>query len=225
MRRIILALIFHFACLMGLSLFVSCGESEDVEIDDLSTDIYDLDIDELLALDVPADWALTQDIELRSQYFAAQILQQYGNTPASQIIAEHYRKRELGRSSTFSESIAFAKAQYVLWPNEHNRRYLQKLLETQLINETDDPELFVRLYRKHLIEQHGDIPEVHTVVEYEQKLRLKNVPLTDDEIITAYEAKYVLSPNETVLRQLQKYRKAKAEGTPFHLIDWDGDDE
>ena len=160
-----------------------------------------------------------------AKYFAAQILQQYGNTPPAQIIAERERKRALGISITFDEAMAFAKAQYLLWPNEHNRRYLEGFIEIKLINETDDPELFEKLYRKRLIEQHGDIPEVHIVVAYELTLRTPNTIATEDEIIAAYEAKYVLWPNETVLRKLQKYRKAKAEGTPFHLIDWDSDDE
>ena len=214
-----------------LSLFIGCGESEDIEpsnpmadsYDLNETDIYDLNVDELLALDVPADWHKTEDPEMRSKYFAAQMLQQFGNTPAAQIVAEYERKTKLGISVTFDEAIAFAKARYQLWPNASNRQYLDKLLKIKLREETDDPDLFAKIYREQLIEQHGDIPEVHIVVAYEKKLRQENVHFTEDEIIAAYEAKYVLWPNKTVLRQLEKYRKAKAEGTLFHLIDWDDD--
>ena len=228
----ILSVFVYLAWFVGLSFCLGCGESEDIEQSDpmvlnydLNTEIHGLDVDELLALDIPPNWHLTEDTELRSKYFAAQMLQQYGNTPPAQIIAERERKRALGISITFDEAMAFAKAQYLLWPNEHNRRYLEGFIEIKLINETDDPELFEKLYRKRLIEQHGDIPEVHIVVAYELTLRTPNTIATEDEIIAAYEAKYVLWPNETVLRKLQKYRKAKAEGTPFHLIDWDSDDE
>ncbi len=214
-----------------LSLFISCGESEDIETSnpiahsyDLNeTDIYDLNVDELLALDVPADWHKTEDPELRAEYFAAQMLQQFGDTPAAQIVAEYERKRSLDISVTFDETIAVAKARYQLWPNASNRQYLDKLLKIKLREETDDPDLFAKIYREQLIEQHGDIPEVHIVVAYEKKLRQENVHFTEDEIIAAYEAKYVLWPNKTVLRQLEKYRKAKAEGTRFDLIDWDDD--
>ena len=214
-----------------LSLFIGCGESEDIEpsnpmadsYDLNETDIYDLNVDELLALDVPADWHKTEDPEMRSKYFAAQMLQQFGNTPAAQIVAEYERKTKLGISVTFDEAIAFAKARYQLWPNESNLHYLETLLKIKLREETDDPDLFAKIYREQLIEQHGDIPEVHIVVAYEKKLRQENVHFTEDEIIAAYEAKYVLWPNKTVLRQLEKYRKAKAEGTLFHLIDWDDD--
>ena len=214
-----------------LSLFIGCGESEDIETSnpmadsyDLSkADIYDLNVDELLALDVPPNWSETADPEMRSKYFAAQMLQQFGDTPAAQIVAEFERKRSLGISVTFDEAIAFAKARYQLWPNESNQHYLETLLKIKLREETDDPDLFAKIYREQLIEQHGDIPEVHIVVAYEKKLRQENVHFTEDEIIAAYEAKYVLWPNKTVLRQLEKYRKAKAEGTRFDLIDWDED--
>lgn len=215
-----------------LSLFIGCGESEDIEpsnpiahsYDLNETDIYDLNVDELLALDVPADWHKTEDPELRSKYFAAQMLQQFGDTPAAQIVAAYERKKALGISVTFDEAIAHAKARYQLWPNASNRQYLEKLLKIKLREETDDPDLFAKIYREQLIEQHGDIPEVHIVVAYEKKLRQENVYFTEDEILAAYEAKYVLWPNKTVLRQLEKYRKAKAEGTRFDLIDWDDDE-
>lgn len=222
---------FYLVCLTSLCFFAGCGDIEDTEpMDpirlnyDLETEVYDLNVDELLALEVPPNWSTIEDAELRSKYFAAQMLKQYGNTPPAQIIAERERKRALGISITFDEAMAFAKAQYLLWPNKHNRKYLEGFLKRKLMEETDDPELFARLYRERLIKQHGDIPEVHIVVAYELTLRTPNTIATEDEIIAAYEAKYVLWPNETVLRKLQKYRKAKAEGTPFHLIDWDEDD-
>ena len=222
-------LIFHLACFVSLSSFVSCGNNEDPELKDpiilnyeISTEIYDLDVDELLALEIPSNWwIIEEDPDLRSKYLAAQILKQHGNTPSAQIIAERERKRALGIPLTFDEAMAFAKAQYLLYPNKHNREYFEGFLKHKLMEETDDPELFARLYRERLIKQHGDIPEVYIVVAYEVKLRTPNTTITEDETIAAYEAKYVLWPNKTVLRQLQKYRKAKAEGTPFHLIDSD----
>ena len=215
-------LFFSLVYLSSLCFFIGCGDTEDTEPLNLTDEaVYDLNIDELLKLDVPSDWHETQDPELRGKYFAAQMLQQYGNTPAAQIVAEHERKRQSGVPATFEEQIDFAKARYILWPNESNRHYLETLLMIKLREETDDPDLFAQIYREQLIRQHGDIPEIHTVVEFERKRRLKNAHFTEDEIIAAYEAKYVLWPNVTVLRKLEKYRKAKAEGTPFHLIDWD----
>jgi hypothetical protein len=39
----------------------------------------------------------------------------------------------------------------------------------------DDPELFAKIYREELIEQHGDIPEVDVVVKGETKLRTDKI--------------------------------------------------
>ena len=228
------ALIFHSVCFISLLSFVGCGDNEDPGLEDpivlnyeLDTEIYDLDVDELLALDIPPNWHLTEDAELHSKYFAAQILRQHGNTPPAQIIAARERKRALGIPISFDEAIAFAKALYLLWPNESNRHYLETLLKIRLRNETDDPELFAKLYKEELMKQHGDIPEVHIVVAGEKKWKFGGFrfPGDEDEVIAFYEAKYVLRPNKTVLHKLQKYRKAKAEGIPFHLIDWDDDGE
>ena len=224
--------LLYLLSLTILYLFMGCGNTEDTassnpiayDYDLSASDVYNLSIDELLALDVPADWHKTEDPELRSKYFAAQMLQQFGDTPAAQIVAAYEKKRSLGRSVTFDEAIAHAKARYQLWPNASNRQYLEKLLKIKLREETDDPDLFAKIYREQLIEQHGDIPEVHIVVAFEKKSRQENVYVTEDEILAAYEAKYVLWPNKTVLRQLEKYRKAKAEGTRFDLIDWDDDE-
>ena len=95
------------------------------------------------------------------------------------------------------------------------------------MQETDDPKLFAKLYRERLIKQHGNIPEVDIVVKGEIKSQFGGFrfPGDEDEYLAFHEAKYVLWPNETVLHTLEKIREAKAEGTPFHLIDWDDDDE
>ena len=228
------ALIFHSVCFISLSSFFGCGDNEDPGLEvpivlnyELDTEIYDLDVDKLLALDIPPNWHLTEDAELHSKYFAAQILKQHGNTPPAQIIAARERKRALGIPLTYDEAFAFAKALYLLWPNKHNREYLEGFIKEKLMRETDDPELFARLYRERLIKQHGDIPEVHMVVAGEKKRMFEGFrfPGDEDEYLAFYEARYVLWPNVTVLRQLEKVREAKAEGLPFHLIDWDDDGE
>ena len=225
----------YLAWFVGLSFCVSCGDNEDTEPTDpillnydLETEIYDLNVDELLALEIPPNWwTIEEDAELRSKYFAAQILKQYGNTPPAQIIAERERKRALGIPITWDEAIAFAKAQYLLWPNKHNREYFEGFLKHELMRETDDPELFAKLYREMLIKQHGNIPEVDVVVKGETKSQFGGFrfPGDEDEYLAFHEAQYVLWPNETVLHTLEKIREAKAEGMPFHLIDWDDDEE
>ena len=95
------------------------------------------------------------------------------------------------------------------------------------MQETDDPKLFARLYREILIITTWGYSEVDIVVKGETKSQFGGFifPGDEDEYLAFYEAQYVLWPNETVLRKLEKIREAKAEGTPFHLIDWDYDEE
>ena len=198
---------------------------------ELTYDISDAEIQELMTLDVPTDWDQTKDPELRAKYYHAKLLKEFGNVPAVHIVAEHERRKATASGAyvtyTLDEMIDFDKAKYVLWPTKHNRDTLERSLKIKLRRETDDPELFAKLYREELIEQHGDVPEVDTVVEGETKLWFGGFkfPGDEDEYIAFLEAEYVLWPGDVKLKTLDKYRKARAKGTPFHLIDLDSDDE
>ena len=96
---------------------------------------------------------------------------------------------------------------------------------TEIWNKTDDRKTFEWEYRRHLVAHYGDMPEVRTFLAGKKKLMSGNFRFPEDEnlFLRFYEAKYDLWPDESVLRELEKIRKAKADGTPFHLIDWDTD--
>lgn len=224
----------YLAWFVGLSIFIGCGDPEDTESADsivipselydtsqLTYDISDAEVQELMALDVPTNWSQTEDPELRARYYHAQLLQQFGNIPAVHIVAERKRKQLVASgvySATLDEQIEFAKARYVLWPNESNRKYLEGFLKDKLMQETDDPKLFAKIFREQLIKQFGDIPEVDIVVEGEKKFKFGGFRLPDDadEYLAYHEALHVLFPNESVLHQLERAReevqKLKAEG-------------
>ncbi len=237
MRRSITLFIsvFYLTCLFSMSIFVGCSDTEDTDsivipselydTSQLTYDLSDAEIQELMALDVPTNWEQTKDRELRAKYYHANLLKQFGNIPAVHIVAEHERRKAKTSgdyvSYTLDEMINFDKAQYVLWPTKHNRDKLERSLKIKLRRETDDPELFAKIYREELIEQHGDIPEVEIVVEGETKLWFGGFrfPGDEDEYIAFLEAKYVLWPEDLKLRRIEKYRKAQADGTPFHLVD------
>ena len=234
------AFVFLAWCI-GLSIFVGCGDTEDTDsivipsefydTSGLTYDISDAEVQELMALDVPINWDQTKDRELRAKYYHAHLLQQFGNIPAVHIVAEHERRRAKASGDyvtyTSEEMINFAKAKHLLWPNKHNRDFLEELLKSKLMRETEDPELFAKIYREQLVKQHGDIPEVDTVVEGETKLWFGGFrfPGDEDEYIAFLEAEYMLWPGDVKLKTLEKYRKAKAEGTPFHLVDLDDEQE
>ena len=241
-KRYFVGLLF-VACLLSLSSFVGCGDPEGEEssvsvytdtdttdtmeplepivlpdelydTSNLTYDISDEEVQELMALEIP-DHFFHDPI-----YFHAQLLQQFGNIPAVHIVAEHHRKRLLkpgGFVTNVDELINYAKANYVLWPTEANKKYLEGYLKDKLMQETDDPELFGKIYREQLIEQFGYIPEVDILVEGEKKYMFGGFKLPDDaDIYLAYfDTLYELFPNASTLRQRDRarevVRKLKAE--------------
>ena len=238
MKRHFVGLI-AFVCLFSLFFLIGCGDPEDTDsiviptelydTSELTYDISDAEIQELMALDVPTNWEQTKDPELRAKYYYAHLLKQFGNIPAVHIVAAREREKILTGVMVFTttdELVDFEKAQYVLWPTTHNRDRLERSLKRKMMEDTDDPELFAKIYREQLVEQYGDIPEVEVVVEGETKLWFGGFrfPGDEDDYVAFLEAKYALWPNDSQLRRLEKYRKAQADGTPFHLVDRDNDD-
>ena len=228
-----------FVCLLSLPFLVGCGDPEGTEsptivdtepteplaplepivipeelydTSDLTYDISDEEVQELMALELPDHWIHDP------KYFHAQLVQQFGNIPAVHIVAERHRKRLLapeGFITTLDESINYAKARYVLWPNESTLKSLEGYLKDKLMQETDDPELFAKIFREKLVHQFGYRPEVDIVVEGETKLMFGGFRLPDDadEYLAYHEALHALFPSALHLLESarEKVRKLKAE--------------
>ena len=128
----------------------------------------------------------------------------------------YYDRGELTRAQLYLQYIATEAK------NQEYRKDADATLK-EIWNKTDDRKEFEREYRNHLIAHYGDMPEVRTFIAGKKKLMSGSFRFPGDEeaFLRFYEAKYDLWPNKTVLRELQKVRKAKADGTPFNLIDWD----
>lgn len=226
-----------FLCLfVGLS-FLSCGEVEEdteptlsVELPDryydtsgLLYEITDEQVEELLNLDFPGDWYNEEDPELKAKYYHAMLIQQFGDIPAVHIEAIFYRLSLLSDGKPIEVSIEDlilrAKAQYLLWPNESNRKVLEDTQKQKIWRETDDPELYAKLYTETLIRQHGDIPEVHIVVEGEKKKKFGGWRIATDadknEYVEYLRAKYVLQPTEYFLCIYNVFKEARDNGTPW----------
>ena len=240
LKRYFLGLI-SLVCLLSLSFFIGCGAPEGTEradlvvnddnddddtepfmplvlpdelydTSDLTYDISDEEVQELMALEIPDHFFHDP------KYFHAQLLQQFGNIPAVHIVAERHRKRLLapgGFTATLDEAVNYAKARYVLWPNESTKKSLEGCLKDKLMHETDDPELFAQIYKEQLIEQFGHIPEVDIVVAGETKLMFGGFRIkgNEDEYIAYYEALYALFPSALHLleRAREEVRKLKEE--------------
>ncbi len=232
-----------FVCLLSLSFFVGCGDPEGgkssvsvgpdatessepivlpddlYDTSDLTYDISDAEVQELMALELPDDWFQEKNPKRHAKYFHAQLVQQFGNIPAVHIVAEHKRKQLLapgGFITNLDELINYAKARYVLWPNESTLKSLDGYLKDKLMQETDDPELFAKIFREKLVHQFGDIPEVDIIVKGETKGMFGGFKLPDDadEYLAYHEALHALFPETLHLLESARedVRKAKAEG-------------
>ena len=244
LKRYFLGLI-SLVCLLSLSFFIGCGDPEGREssvsvytdtdateplepivlpdelydTSDLTYDISDKEIQKLMALELPDNWFQEKNPKRHAEYFHAQLVQQFGNIPAVHIVAERHRKRLLapgGFITTLDASINYAKARYVLWPNESTLKSLEGYLKDKLMQETDDPELFAKIFREKLVHQFGDIPEVDIVVAGETKGMFGGFKLPDDadEYLAYHEALHALFPNALHLleKAREDVRKAKAKG-------------
>ena len=171
-----------------------------------------------MALELPDNWMQEKNPERHAKYFHAQLVQQFGNIPAVHIVAERQRKRLLapgGFITTLDESINYAKARYVLWPNESTLKSLEGYLKDKLMQETDDPELYAKIFREKLVHQFGNIPEVDIVVKGETKLMFGGFRIkgNEEEYLAYHEALYALFPSTLHLleRAREEVRKAKEE--------------
>ena len=80
---------------------------------------------------------------------------------------------------------------------------------------TEDPALYIEYLQAQLIKQFGDIPEVHTFVDYEEKRKF-GIPIKDvDEYLNFLKAQYTLWPVEETLKTLENLQKEIAEGKKF----------
>ena len=229
-------------CLFSLFVFVGCGDPEGREssvsvapdateplepivlpddlydTSDLTYDISDEEVQELMALELPDKWFREKNPKRHAKYFHAQLVQQFGNIPAVHIVAEHKRKQLLapgGFITNLDDLINYAKARYVLWPNESTLKSLEGYLKDKLMQETDDPELFAQIFREKLVHQFGEVPEVDIVVEGETKLMFGGFRLPDDadEYLAYHEALHALFPETLHLLESarEEVRKLKEE--------------
>ena len=229
------------------------------------------EVREFMRLEIPKRWvAETKDEALREKFSTAAFFQKFGDIPQARYDVEfgrrYWKKEGKGGFIRVTPEIAkhfvgYYAATYFLVPTEAHRRLLEdqiKRLKSIVAQEErrfmeqlriEDPEAWIKRMRTVLIEKHGDIPEVDTIINFIRKLEL-NLPRTDEEcfayigvcsdlyhvgsetasIYESYawmEASHQLVPILGELPKqtgsLEKYRKARAAGISFYNIKW-GDD-
>ena len=229
------------------------------------------EVREFMNLEIPKRWvAETKDEALREKFSIAARFQKLGDIPQVRYEVEFRRnsRKMAGKDGFILVTPEFAKylvsdsaANYFLVPTEAHRHLLEdqiKRLKSIVAQEErrfleqlriEDPEAWLTRMRTLLIDKHGDIPEVDTVVNFLRKLEL-NLPRTDEECfayIRAYSALYIVGSNTASIYEsyawleasdqlrpiigdppqqtgaLEKYRAARAAGLSFYNIKW-GDD-
>ena len=229
------------------------------------------EIREFMNLEIPRRWvAETKDEALREKFSIAARFQKLGDIPQLRYEVEFRRKyfKREGKGGFITVTPEFAKhlvgdsaANYFLVPTEAHRRLLEddiKQLKSIVAQEKrrfmeqlriEDPEAWITDMRTFLIDKHGDIPEVDTIINFLRKLEL-NLPRTDEECfayLRVYSALYLVSSHTASIYEgyasdeaahqlrhiigdppkqtnhLEKYRAARAAGLSFYNIKW-GDD-
>ncbi len=217
MKRVTSFLLFYFLCFWSLLTLFGCGNTEETE--ELGASSYLIaerpepeKTDDLI--DVPEKWYKTRDPLLRNEYFLAVLINQFGDIPEVHTIAEYQRKRILGLPVTVEEYNAYLDARQRLWPKQNPPQKLGAM------EETDDPEVFAKLYREQLINQFGDVPEIDIIVEVEKKWKVGERVSLDEYVVYAH-ALFQLFPSEETLRQLQEALLVEQE----EFNDLDDEDE
>ena len=229
------------------------------------------EVRKLMNLEIPKRWvAETKDEALREKFSIAARFQKLGDIPQVRYDVEFRRnsRKMAGKDGFILVTPEFAKylvadsaATYFLVRTEAHKHLLEdriKRLKSIVAQEKrrfmeqlriEDPEAWVKDMRAFLINKHGDIPEVDTVVNFLRKLEL-NLPRADEECfayIRGYSALYIVGSNTASIYEsyasleashqlrhiigdppkqtgaLEKYRAARAEGISFYNIKW-GDD-
>ena len=131
---------FTLAVLVGLLSFGGCGDSEDDPVNPTGTfvsefkwppgatgelwELTDADVAELLAINLSSDWRkTTEDPELYTKYYFAQLLKQFGDIPELRYIIVFDLKPK--DNITIEQAIAWAEAMYRLFPSTENLRSLR----------------------------------------------------------------------------------------------------
>ena len=238
--------------ILGLSFFLGCAETDtrvvansvdseetlpllipppDIDITDYPdgwVHLTDDDVAELLALEITHKWWEMENNELKEKYEHASMLKEIGDTPHVRFYIEAYRN---SRELYFTEeiAIAFYKTLLFLYPSEHNKREIERLLESFPKDEgiPKKPPIenhhitieFAETEHAALLEKYGDVPQVQIVADFLMK-NAHHQHITIDDVFAFRQARFELDPNDEPNRTIyEAYLQAKADGLPLNTVD------
>ena len=226
------------------------------------------EIREFMNLEIPKRWVFEENDEgVHNKFRIAARFQKLGDIPQVRYQVEFERKyfKREGKGGFITVTPEVAKhfvgydaATYFLAPTEAHRQLLEddiKQLKSIVAQEKrrfmeqrriEDPGAWITDMRTLLIDKHGDIPEVDTIVNFLRKLEL-NLPRTDEECFaylrarselyivgshtaSIYESyasleaqhqlRHIIGDPPKQTNHLEKYRAARAAGLSFYNIKW-----
>ena len=81
----------------------------------------------------PRDWYKTEDLELRAEYFYAQLIKQFGDIPEVHTVGEYELDVARGVPLTLGKIEAYLEANYHLFPNEKTKKAIEDFHEIKTL--------------------------------------------------------------------------------------------
>ena len=197
MKGVTSRFLFYLLCFLSLLIFFGCDSDTEEDTEKTSGLIAERPEPEKTDdIYIPDKWHKTRDPILRNDYLLAVLIKKFGDIPEVHTIADYQQKRIQGLHVTVEEYNAYLDAGKRLWPDPETPQKLG------VLEETNDPEVFAKLFREQLIEQFGDVPEIDIIVKVEKIVKAgESIPL--DEFVDYAHALFQLFPSEQTLRQFQ----------------------
>lgn len=240
------------AGIFSLSFFLGCGETDtsvvtesidpektqllripppNIEITNYPdgwVHLTDSDVAELWALEIPHKWWEIENNELKEKYEHASMLKELGNTSHVRFYIEARRNSP---EIPWNEEIliAFLKTNLFLYPSEHNKREIEKVLESLPKDEgiPKKPPIETRhitiesaeAQHAALLKKYGDVPQVQIIADFLMK-NAHHQRITIDDVFAFRQARFELDPNDEPNRTIyEAYLQAKADGLPLDTVD------
>lgn len=189
----------------------------------------------------------THDPVVQAEYYRAQLIKRFGDIPEVHTFADSNLRNTLGIYPTDKEIIAAEEAYTFLFPTRSGNnkiplhQYLDEEEKALAIIRKNNPEAWTEHTRAQLIKEYGDIPDVHIIADFMEKIEL-GIPINEEEyetyMTTIKELQSgLLTPDQHYVTleaqsqlgipmqdidkcRLNLYRTATAEGIPIVQIKW-----
>lgn len=162
-------------------------------------------ITELLETDVPPLISWVDDPELQRKYNHALLLKEHGDIPQIRTIIEFELNHKPGGTvdttpEFLEREIAYLESVMFLWPSKETQETLAFVKNLKLHLTLDmkslteeNPRLYIQITRSMLIDEFGDLPEVHTYTTILLNILLEE-PITEAELEAYQKAMDTLWP-------------------------------